>query len=248
MTKLPIFMISMLLLSGYTRHIVANPEQTIERNQTLQLKVVDDTLALEYEGDLTNEFGTINRADSIKNFFVSEFAKNLLKSKKFESATYNSEPIQFSSSKFACYLYSHRNKVDSVRFSIPQSPLLDSGDITLFLENITIKSSVHVSVSLIGLFPVVTPNKPLTIESKYLFWNNRENKAIAWGVANAGYGEIGPHVDITTWRASIENYSRRILEKVSFDTKTRKKITAQVSKDTGTVSEPVRFNQFRNTH
>jgi hypothetical protein len=198
MTKLPIFMISILLLSGYTRHIVANPEQKIELNQMLQLKVVDDTLALEYEGDLTNEFGTINRADSIKTFFLSEFAKNLLKSKKFQSASYNSEPIQFSSSKFDCYLYSHRNIVDSVSFSIPQSPLLDSTDITLFLENIKIKSSVHVSVSLVGLFPVATLSKPLIIESKYLFWNNRENKAIAWGMVTAGYGEIGPYVDMTT--------------------------------------------------
>ncbi len=247
MTKLLTFMISILLLSGIPTHIVANQGQKIELNQRLQLIVVDDTFALEYEGDLTNEFGSENRAEKIKNFFTSECVKYLTKSMRFKSVHYNSEPIQFSSSKFPCNLYKRRNIVDSLNFSIPKTPLLNSTDITLFLESVTIKSSVHVNVTMIGLFPTASPNKALLIESKYLFWDNRANKAIAWGMVMAGDAKLYPYVDINIWRASIGRYTSRILEKVSFENKPKKKTTGlKKAKDTVTDSKPLKFNQFRN--
>jgi hypothetical protein len=253
MTKLLTFMISMLLVSGFFKTTVAHQEQKIELNQQLQLKVVDDTFALEYKGDLTNEFGTVNRAERIKSLFISECIKYLTKSMKFKIVHYNSEPIEFSSSKFACDLYRNRNIVDSLNFSIPESPLLDSTDLTLFLENITIKSPVHVCANFINLFPVAVPNKSLIIESKYLFWNNRANKAVAWGVIRTGDGELDPYVDIGTWRASVGKYTFRILEKVTFNNELRNKTTDSVindsfknASDAVTDLKPLRFNQFRN--
>lgn len=154
------YLVLLISLSGCVSTIVVHPnyKNTDYKGSSLLLRMTDDTLGLDYAGDLTNEFGSEGVNDSIKSFLTSELLKHLRDGSNYKEIAFCTGHDKLDMTKLAYRYRKDGVRIDSLEFFTPNTTLTDSTDVTMTLQNIFIKSYVKINFTTIGFLPV--PSKP----------------------------------------------------------------------------------------
>lgn len=155
-----VYLVLLISLSGCVSTIVVHPnyKNTDYKGSSLLLRMTDDTLGLDYAGDLTNEFGSEGVNDSIKSFLTSELLKHLRDGSNYKEIAFCTGHDKLDMTKLAYRYRKDGVRIDSLEFFTPNTTLTDSTDVTMTLQNIFIKSYVKINFTTIGFLPV--PSKP----------------------------------------------------------------------------------------
>lgn len=120
-----VYLVLLISLSGCVSTIVVHPnyKNTDYKGSSLLLRMTDDTLGLDYAGDLTNEFGSEGVNDSIKSFLTSELLKHLRDGSNYKEIAFCTGHDKLDMTKLAYRYRKDGVRIDSLEFFTPNTTL-----------------------------------------------------------------------------------------------------------------------------
>ena len=219
MMKKTIFIpIMLLFLIGCSpKYIKIGPEydyQTFE-GRKVGVIVYNDSISINYRGDVENEFGKGNTNELIKKYFYTEFPEYLQDFSIFSEVYIDSCPEQ---NDFKSIVMVRANPRDQkgIKLFMPDSGTvipLNRGtpDYVLILQDVRITSIPSASIILYGFVPVAAvPYKPVTYVSEYVLWDNNKRKMAGWGNCESSIS-TGVAATLETWNLATGLFARHIL-------------------------------------
>ena len=173
----------------------------------------DDSISINYKGDVENEFGKGNTNELIKNYFFTDFPKHLQDSSVF-SEVYMDSCIDKCDFKKGIVTPGSRDQIER-KFYMPDSGQivqLNNGtpDYILILQKFGISSVPSANVIMYGFVPIAAvPYKPVTYKSHYVLWDNIKGRMAGWGNCTIS---VSTDVAVTmpTWHLATGTFARYI--------------------------------------
>jgi len=212
-----------LLLLNCTSNLKLSKEYSSGdfRNKSLTVRFVDDSVYINYVGNLENEFGIANTNLKIKTFLMDRVIDYLKPTTYFSPIITSNSKLEYTIKReIKSDFKGEKEKFDTTiirypNYVHPKYPT-DTTDVTLFFENTKILSYPGANVLLVGFMPVAAlPSKPLVIKSLALFWDNKKNRVISSGNIEA-YVDDKTEVTLSTWRDAIIIFCQKLLDKMPF--------------------------------
>jgi hypothetical protein len=170
-----------------------------------------DSLKIQYEGSMDNEFPSDNREARIRKYIGQTMTKALQDSSLFS---------QIKVTQPYCDTYQkstlHWRDTDTFKVLLPSTectPPDDSNALWLFIQEPKVVSKPWVQIIMVYMVPVgAIPHKPLTLSSRFVYWDAVMKKPVAWGFANGTYDD-GPSVTIKNWDEASKRFALSMIRK-----------------------------------
>ncbi len=231
-----ILLFSIQLLHSSVSSLSLNPNYQKRDYRGLSCAViVSGKIVVDYEGDVTNEFGNGDKDDLIRNYYLTNFPNYLQNNSLFSEVYKDSCITPFKTREYAIIDNSSERRVMHIPLNNQIIAFVKGApDYILFIEKVRIISKFIPPIGIVASGPC----KPIIIKSQYLLWDNRKGF-----VAGKGYGKTteytGTFVNMETWKKVMhENTSDIVgntrvaypkIRKVKFNTLTSKEIPANYS-------------------
>lgn len=224
-----IFITFLVLSCSHYGTFVNSRYENYKPSNSKLLIVLKDSIQLNYEGRVKEEFGEGDSLDLIIRYILAQLAGRIEKEGHFSSVRFHlwDEYIPFKKVTLPCF-GKNSMEIDLPLFEKSEKYKDVKAPYLLILNDFSIISDFKITIGSAGPIRIGLPSKSLIFDSKFLYWDNTAGDVICWGRSTAG-DTTNYAITKREWRKVCSLFSEKILVQTPFGSESKRSTKRDVS-------------------